>query len=618
MKLVPREETKAYEFVQENPKYNGKNVIIGILDTGVDPGAIGLGSLPDSGETKLIDTYDCTGSGDVRMTIEATATFLEDKNCWSVKGLSGKTLYLNSSFDLKPFPVAISDAKKDEKETTKKDKIKEDSKENVTIESTKTGPLRLGIKRAYELFPRKLTARVKAHRNKLFQQTQSKKASEIRQQLQKWHQSNPNANNATPKQIADKKDLEARLEIFESTDSAQMDSLYLSDPGPIYDCIMYFDGTHYRAIVDTNDSNGDESDLTQSEVLTNYRDCEKIGVSRYASFGTVEMFHYAINIFDNGTVLSIVCDAGAHGSHVSGITSAYFPAQKTDSDDLDTQRDGVAPGAQLISFKIGDTRLGSMETGSALVRALILAIQLKCDVINLSYGEAVALPNTGRFIQLAERLVQEYGITFVSSAGNNGPAITTVGAPGGTSTSPISVGAYVSPDMMSSLYSQLPYSEDGTNENNESEEHYNGTTYTWSSLGPAPDGGIGVDIIAPGGAITSVPNWTLQKNQLMNGTSMSSPHVAGCVALLLSAAKANGISTNSNRIKRAVVNTAETIANLNYCQQGSGMIHVQKAWEYLKRFKDDYTEDVSSHLSLNYSCDNILLCLQRTHFSSSF
>lgn len=62
--------------------------------------------------------------------------------------------------------------------------------------------------------------------------------------------------------------------------------------------------------------------------------------------------------------------------------------------------DGVAPGAKIMSFTIGDGRLGSMETGVGLVRAIIKVMDLcnsgkKVDVINMSYGEHAHWSNNG-------------------------------------------------------------------------------------------------------------------------------------------------------------------------------------------------------------------------------
>eukprot|EP00879_Flechtneria_rotunda_P025800 GHRR01027447.1.p1 GENE.GHRR01027447.1~~GHRR01027447.1.p1 ORF type:complete len:207 (+),score=90.66 GHRR01027447.1:586-1206(+) len=121
---------------------------------------------------------------------------------------------------------------------------------------------------------------------------------------------------------------------------------------------------------------------------------------------------YAVKVYDNGNTISIVVDAGSHGTHVAGIVAAHFPDNP--------EANGIAPGAQIISCKIGDSRLGSMETGTGLMRAVAAAVATRADIINMSYGEPTTRPDVGRAIEVAAEAVNKHGVIFVASAGNAG------------------------------------------------------------------------------------------------------------------------------------------------------------------------------------------------------
>ncbi|XP_048325872.2 tripeptidyl-peptidase 2 [Ziziphus jujuba] len=512
--LMPKKEIGADRFVEAHPHYDGRGVLIAIFDSGVDPAADGL-QVTSDGKPKILDVLDCTGSGDVDTSKVVKA---DENGC--ISGASGTSLVVNSAW------------------------------------KNPSGEWHVGYKFVYELFTSDLASRLKKERKKKWDEKNQEEIAKAVKNLDEFDQKHIKVEDADLKRV--REDLQNRIDYLRK----QADSY--DDKGPIIDAVVWHDGDVWRVALDTRSLEDDPNSgkLANFVPLTNFRTERKFGI-----FSKLDACTFVVNVYDEGNILSIVTDSSPHATHVAGIASAFHPKEPL--------LNGVAPGAQLISCKIGDSRLGSMETGTGLTRALIAAVEHKCDLINMSYGEPALLPDYGRFVDLVNEAVNKHHLIFVSSAGNSGPALSTVGAPGGTTSSIIGVGAYLSPAMAAGAHCVV-------------EAPSEGLEYTWSSRGPTADGDLGVCISAPGGAVAPVPTWTLQRRRLMNGTSMASPSACGGIALLISAMKAEGIPVSPYNVRKALENTSVPVGNLpeDKLTTGQGLMQVDKAHEYIQQCRN--------------------------------
>lgn len=503
--LLPKTEIGALRFLERHPEYDGRGVLVAVFDTGVDPGAVGL-QTTTTGQPKIFDMIDGTGSGDVHLLPFRTAG--EEGR---LEGLSGRMLQIPPGW------------------------------------LAKTREYRVGLKAGYDLFPPDLVTRMKEQRKKQFMLQQAQTEAQLRQQIAEWDAAHEQANDEQKRARAE---LQRRLEQLVAM------ATHYEDPGPIYDCLTFRDGDVWRAAVDTNE----DGSFADEKALASYR-----REHQYATLRGGADLNFAVNIYKDGELLSLVADCGPHGTHVAGIIAAHFPEQP--------ELNGIAPGAQILSVKIGDPRLQEMETESGLTRGIIAAVEQRCDLINMSYGEPSRTPQQGLIPDLLSQAVEQHGLIFVSSAGNAGPALSTVGAPGGTLSSAIGVGAYVTPSLMQAAYALR--------------EDLPEMAYTWTSRGPTFDGALGVTVCAPGGAIAPVPTWKQQRTMRMNGTSMASPNVCGGLALIVSAVKQQQLPYTPHSVRRAVQATARPLPDTQVFAQGAGVLQVPEAYKHLRQYSAD-------------------------------
>ena len=263
--------------------------------------------------------------------------------------------------------------------------------------------------------------------------------------------------------------------------------------------------------------------------------------------------------------------AGAHGTHVAGITAANG-----------SQITGIAPDAQIIVGKVARSRGGIPD--SALLAALDDMAVIKPDVVNLSLGRTAGmdsaadtlfagvyekLQNNGTIVDVAAG--NEYSAAYGNKSGKNlpyasDPDSSTLGEPS-TFAPVVSVASIENARNGRGAYRMSDF----------------------SSWGVSPDMRLKPEVTAPGGNIySSVPGGGYQ---YMSGTSMATPQITGVSAVVLERVQNDPLFSSMSARQKAdvvqnlIMGTAVPVADPNASsgayysprKQGAGLVNVQAA-----------------------------------------
>lgn len=219
-------------------------------------------------------------------------------------------------------------------------------------------------------------------------------------------------------------------------------------------------------------------------------------------------------------------DYNGHGSHVVGIIGAC---------DNSKGIVGVAPKAKVISAKVMDKNGRTLSP--YIERALRYALDMKPDVVNISFGSADML--SGNVLHLINKLWEE-GIPLICAAGNHGPGKGLYYPAGYPNV--IAVGAI---DIKRKIA-------------------------IFSAQGSA------IDFAAPGVDILST--YLNQEYATLSGTSQAAPFVTGLVALIVAYNRKLGIKVNNcDYIKDVLKSAAKDVGVSGFDEvYGNGIIDPSK------------------------------------------
>ena len=320
--------------------------------------------------------------------------------------------------------------------------------------------------------------------------------------------------------------------------------------GPVYDVIVYSTSGGWRVVIDSDE----DGDIGEEQALAPFKES-----GDWATLGDESNMNYAVNVSDDGNMTSIYFDAHGHGTHVAGIIGSY--------EGEGARLNGIAPGVEFVAIKIGDSKVGGSTSGFAVSKALDYAVEAGCQIANMSFGGPSFYADGREPDDWVVEEAAKRGLLLVTSAGNEGPTLSTVGSPG-TSEAAWSIAAAIWPDTQKVSYSSLNPAEP--------------LLFDFSSRGPLPTGDLGIDFAAPGAALSALPSWTLAKGESWNGTSMAAPQMAGCVALLESAAMGEGLPTDHETLHRAFRLSATRFAQHDWVEVGHGFIDMLPALSHLR------------------------------------
>lgn len=250
--------------------------------------------------------------------------------------------------------------------------------------------------------------------------------------------------------------------------------------------------------------------------------------------------------------MPIQADENGHGTHVQTTVSGR-PFQS-----IHGLLKGVAVDADVAAFKVLGYGIGA-GTNISVLRGMMDAFRWRADIISMSLGSPYTEEPLEELPEVrAIKMLAEQGIICIVANGNDGSGSHSVGVPA-NSPEALSVGAVSYPD---------------------------GSIAPFSSRGPTAQGLIKPDCVAPGVNILSTSAGLIATMQFMDGppllaaisgTSMSTPHVSGIVALALQYARMKGKKLTTEGIKEALELYGEPKNN----DYGHGLIRYQLLRRYI-------------------------------------